>query len=290
MAKTIDTLLWLPADWHSGGTTAFATPGWRQGDGLTISQSHTQQLIRRQHYEALGRIKAMLKGRRLIIVHLGDAVEGNHHSTTQIVTPDNNEHCAMHIALMEEALDYLGFNSKRGDLLYYVAGTESHVGTEENWIARDLGAVPSIPPTPEGLYKDGRVTHYHLKLSINGVLFDLSHHGGSVGQRAWTRENGIRNKAKSIYLDCLENKIQIPRYWVRAHNHQYVRSGDYIGRQGSIEAIITPAKQAKTHYGTRVAADNLSTIGDIWFTIDKTGAAQLHECVMWHVDSQVVEV
>ena len=295
--KKIDKLLWTPADWHSGSNTALAIPQWTWGDGITVTQSKTQSIVRKQHFENLKLIKEARKGRQLHTCYLGDAIDGNHHGTPQIISPDENEHSRIFVTLLEESLEYVGFNPNNGDTIRFYIGTESHVKGYEEGIAKYFydkygdGCVPPvIKPTVGGRFKDGRFVREHGLLDINGVKFDLAHQpSAGPGTRTWTKENGVRNVVKSIYHDGLEHGRIIPNYWVRAHRHQYVRSGAYHGKHGWIEGVLLPAKQAKTQFASRVASDNLSNIGDVWFTVDADSYSKLHENILWYDDRGDVE-
>lgn len=292
-----DAVVWTPGDWHSGSNTSLTLPEWTWGDGITTKQSKTQSIIRQQHFENLELIKEARKKKRLIVTFAGDAVDGNHHGTTQIMTVDENEHARLFVALFEEALEYLGFNPKHGDTLRFLLGTKSHVGNLEEVIAKyfydewgDEAVPPLIKPTAGGRYRDGVFVRPKTLLDINGVLFDIAHEPPSgPGTRAWTKENGIRNVVKSKYWTCLEYREPIPYWWIRAHRHQFVRSGRYHGEHGSIEGLLLPAKQAKTHYGHRKASESLSNLGDVWFTVDKDGYSKLYKNFLKYNDEIEVE-
>jgi hypothetical protein len=283
--KKIDKLLWTPSDWHSGSTTALATPSWTWGDGITVKQSENQSKIRKQHLENLKLIRSARKGRQLHIAFLGDAVDGNHHDTKQIISPDEDEHSSMFVALFEEALEYLGFSEKNGDTMRFFLGTDSHVKGREEGIAKyfyneygDACVPPVIKPTAGGKYKDGRFVKHQGMLDINGVLFDLAHQPSSgPGSREWTKENSIRSLIKSLYFRNADLDLPIINWWVRAHRHEYVRSGKFYGRRGDTEGVALPSKQLKTHHGVRVAADKIADIGDVWWTIDADGYDKMHK-------------
>ena len=290
-------MLWTPADWHSGSNTALAMPEWTWGDGTTVLQTKTQSVIRKQHIENLQLIKEARKGRELHIVFAGDARDGNHHGTAQIITPDEDEHSRIFIAVLEEALDVVGFNPKKGDTLRFLLGTDSHVSGSEEAIAKyfydeygEEAVPPKIKPTPGGRYKDGRFLREKVLLDINGVLFSITHQPKSgPGSRAWTTENALRATVKSNYFKCLDHKQPIPNYWVWAHRHQFVRSGKYYGEQGESEGVLLPAKQAKTEYGTRVASDNLSHIGDVWWIADPDGYEKMFHNILKYDDGVEIE-
>lgn len=200
-----------------------------------------------------------------MVVHNGDAIENNHHMTTQIITPEVEEQKRIHLAAMDHALQKV--NLRKDDKLFYVYGTTTHVHGSEDAIARDLDAEPLIKPTAANNWRDGRFVHHHLKLNINGVRFDIAHHGLNAGGRAWTKENGVAYAIKSMYFNALLGGYKPPDYVVRSHMHEFV-TAEY---NGEIRGFITPAFQLKTHYGHRVANMKLSSIGMLIFVIEADG-------------------
>jgi len=266
MPKLNKTVLAVVADTHSGSSTGLLTPDrWVGMDGQTVHLSTGQRVLWQQWEECWERVRQLRKGARLVVIHNGDAVDGFHHDTTQVLTNNIEEQKRMHLAAMDWGLNKAGFKKK--DKLYYVYGTETHVGQTEDAIARDLGAEPYIMPKAENSWRDGRFVHYHMKFRINGVQFDVAHHGLNSGYRAWTRENGIYNAVKSMYFSALEGGYDYPRYVIRSHMHQYL-TADY---QDRIRGFITPAFQLKTKYGHKVASMKLSSIGMLIFVIEADG-------------------
>lgn len=289
----MNTIVVIAADTHSGSTTGLLTPGkWTGLDGQTWQMSKGQRVLLEQWNECWYRVKELRKKSRLVVVHNGDAIDGVHHGTTQLITSDKEEQKRMHIAAMESGLDIAEF--KKGDLLYYVYGTEMHVATAEDAIARDFTwpdgkhYVPAvIKPSADANYKDGRFIRDQLKLDINGVIFDIAHHGFRSGNRAWTKENSVNYACKSIYFDYVERGIKFPRYIIRSHMHEFI-SGIYRGKRGTIEGFITPAFQLKTHHGHRVANEKIADIGMLIVVVKDNGESYW-ECPMVSYDEIEVE-
>lgn len=270
MPKPQKTVLVVVADTHSGSSTGLLPPeNWVGLDGQTVRLSTGQKVLWQQWEECWERVRQLRKGARLVVIHNGDAIDGKHHDTTQLVTSDIEEQKRMHLAAMDHALKVAQHNPKK-DKLFYVFGTETHVGGAEDAIARDLGAEPLIMPTPANEWRDGCFIHYHLKLNINGVRFDIAHHGLPSGTRAWTKNNGLFYVAKSHYFDCIERDVQPFDYIIGSHLHEYI-TAMYEGIKGSTRAIMTPAFQLKTHFGHKVARNKLSSIGLVIIVIEADG-------------------
>jgi hypothetical protein len=275
------TILALPSDTHSGSTLGLIPPKqWALQEGGFYDPTPGQKLLWAQWEYNWKLIKDARKGADLIICHAGDLVEGVHHETTQIVCSRVDSHEAIADICMDKAFRMSGMNGK--DKYYQISGTDSHVGNGSSSEERVAGKLDHVVPVweqtffdEEGEHTNGRYTWDRLYRSINGVVFDISHHGGSVGQRAWTEENGLYNKIKSIYWSCVDNKMAIPRYWIRGHNHKYVRV-EYRGTQGTITGIMLPGYQIKTGFVFKKLnyTPEPADIGMVWIEIDERGNSQ----------------
>lgn len=288
------TVLLILADAHCGSTVGLIRPGqWQLNDGGYYMPSKAQGVLWAQFAEIAETIKRERKRSRLVVVHNGDGVDGVHHGTTQLIPGGAIEHERIHVDAMDWMLREVGHNQKRGDLLYYIGGTEAHVGkasARENRIARDLDAVPMRKGTPEHDYKDARHVWPYLKLRINGVLFSIAHHAEvNRGRRAWTKTNVLRSYLTSLYFDSLDSGAELPRYWIRSHYHKYTHAF-HEGGQGRIDGFILPALQAKTDYIYRIAATELADIG-AWYAVIEPDGSTYWECprVQYEQD-EVIEI
>ena len=279
------TVIAIPSDTHCGSTLGLIPPKqFPLHDGGAYEPSRGQKIIWNQWAHNWDIIKGERKGSNLVIVHDGDIVEGIHHDSTQINTSRVEEHENIGSQCMDYAMRSCGFNPSKGDKYYQVSGTEEHAGngsSSEERVAKDLdGVVPVYERDTfddEGMHKSGRYTWDRLLRTTNGVLFDIAHHGGSVGQRAWTSENGLYNKIKSIYWECLELGLPIPRYWIRAHFHTYVRA-EYRGRRGTITGIMLPGFQIKTGYVYKARGFVMkpADVGMVWIVVEPDGTCHDH--------------
>jgi len=204
------------------------------------------------------------KGRRLIVVHDGDAIEGVHHNTIQVVTQNIKEQVEIHIDLMDVFLRKARFSRKAGDLLYYVSGTETHTGEHEQAIAKDLSAEKN----PEG----GRVFD-HLELAVNGRILWLTHHGKKRGAGA-NEGNALRNWLRDVYWDCVKQEKRPPDFVISGHTHTPAYQTYVIPHKESyhtIHGIICPSWQEKTRFAYQVAPIDRNEIGAVYIEIMATG-------------------
>jgi hypothetical protein len=262
-------------------------------DGNTYVMSTAQRTIRSQWLEGWNEIRELNdKKTRLIIVSVGEAIEGWHNDSTQALTKDLDEQKAMHIACILEAMKIARWNDKT-DILYYLNSTKTHTKNTENDIAKQFTTPkgkflvpPVIAPTAANEYKDGRFVRDVLKIDINGVYFDIAHHGLSVGSRPWTKENPIWHTMKAIYLTCLDKGLRIPRYVIGGHKHQYV-TAEYSGRHGDVRGMMLPSLQFKTRYGHKVARFTEEDIGFVYFVIEENGDSSWHPSILEYEEEEI---
>jgi len=283
------TVVAISADKHSGSSLGLMMPKpFQLHDGGTFSPSPAQLILWEQYNECLEFIKEQRKRSRLIWIENGDPCEGIHHGTTQTVSSRVEEHEQIAVDILDHTFNKLKFGGD--DLAYMIAGTEEHGGSgsqSENRIAEDLECF--IPQFTESSGRHHRFTWDRLLLKVNGVLLDIAHHGGTVGGRSWTKQNGMRNNLVSLYFQSLNDQTELPRYWVRSHKHEYVRA-EYTDKQGTITGFVTPSFQFKTGFAYKVAGHRLSDIGLIVIVIEEDGTSNDYPILASYKQDKVQEV
>ncbi len=275
-----DVLLLPTGDWHTGGTTALhpnvrrdksgkyktvtELGGWRYSDNPNFYPSALQIKIWGHFEKCLSDIAAKRKGKKLFLLHTGDAIEGDHHNTTQAVTRHIVEQTNTHIELMEYTKTRLGF--QRGDTLAYLQGTSVHVGIQEHEIGRQVGAVE---------HEDGIYAAPLLDVVINGVRVWAYHKGVSAGQ-GQTRGNACVNKLRQVYYQCLQDGDPIPDIIISAHTHDQ-HSATWTRPDGRImHYLITAPWQDKTRFAFDNLATNKNKVGMQSLTITDGGEVVIH--------------
>jgi len=161
---TTGTFVVSLSDMHSGSSVALFPDRFVQfgKDGPNHTPSDNQRRMHDHWIKCAEYVRDNRKGKKLIIVHNGDAIEGIHHNSLQVVSPSWDDHVDIHVELMNEFLKVAGFAKNKGDLLYYVSGTESHTANKEERIANEMNA-----------------EHYddELRLRVNGRDLWYTHHG-----------------------------------------------------------------------------------------------------------------
>jgi len=258
------------SDWHTGGSTALF-PFYNKGDDLGGFDPHpkmtgenggwkfkhstytptAKQYTMFQHLKKCAeQIAERRTDERFIIVQSGDATDGDHHKTPQLVTRNISEQNSVHIWLMKFFMHKIGFDKSKGDKLFYGNGTEVHDGDEEDTIAQQLGA--EILP-------NGDDTFDFMEMDINGKLFNFLHQGAAAG-RGLSTGNALHNFMKNLYFTCLEDGRRIPDCIISGHYHQDVYDV-FTRKDKMMHGIILPPWQLKTRFGYRVAAAELDGVG-----------------------------
>ena len=271
-----DTVLAVISDVQVGSTVAVCPPKWNLDEGGTFHASPAQKIMYRKWQDTAKNVKDMLtenkRRKRLVLVLNGEPIDGDHHGTPQLITKNKQEQIDMFISLLDEWLDIVEYDPKRGDCIYLVRGTTAHESGERiEQIGRDIEGVVPYRRDSGPLAKDGRYHYQKIRKSINDVYFRIQHHGFGRGTRPWTRENAILYSLKSQYIDCLDYKKPIPDATVCSHFHVY-NFAYYYGKQKTMFGCTTPCWQLKTHFVNRVAPlEDINTIGNIYFDVTASG-------------------
>lgn len=134
-----DVLFVGVSDMHSGGSTALCLNRLWQGKHNNHTPTRQQREMYAHFETCIAEVRAARKGKRVVLVHNGDAIDGVHHHSPQAITLLKDEQIEIHTELMDVFMRGIGWAG--GDLLYYTYGTECHVGDKEERCAADLGAV-----------------------------------------------------------------------------------------------------------------------------------------------------
>lgn len=250
------------SDCHSGSNYALFLD--REWHGLKTSHvpRAVQQQIRKKFVEFAELVKRRRKGKRIVLVHNGDAIDGDHHHSGDVCTINSIEQANIHIELMNELQKRIGW--QRGDEMHYTRGTQVHVNEYESYIAEQMNAQ----------------LHELLELEVNGVMSWFVHHGPGAGKGA-NEGNPIRNWLKDIYFDALKDGRPAPDivYTGHVHNPTYsplsVREAGF--RYRLIHGIILPSWQAKTPYAWRKASASRNKIGGVIHEIKADGTITVPE-------------
>lgn len=240
------------SDLHCGSTIGLCGPepvAFDDGGSYTPSP---QQGWLWEHWCAFWERVGRERGKWLGVLINGDAVDGDHHGTWQLVSRDP----AVQLWILRRVCEPIV--ALKPDAIIIVRGTEAHVGKSggsEEAFARSLKAqrcrVVRDPTTD--MY-----SHWHFVGDVCGHLIDATHHG-RIGQRPWTEQNAVLNLAAQVFYEHARNGVPAPTLAIRSHFHRW---GDSY-QAHPVRVIQTPAWQLATSYAHRVVPESLADIGGV---------------------------
>lgn len=170
------------------------------------------------------------------LLHVGDAIEGIHHSTTEVVSAEIEDH----VSIALEAHQSLVEASERS---FIVEGTDCHTKRLEHVLAQKWGAEPG----PHGSAWET------LHISYCGVNVYAAHHLSST-KRAYLEASGLGIEFNDTVLRAAREKFPIPRVGIYAHRHV----PSYFGSATGV-AVVNGAWQGLTRYGRKYVPGAIPT-------------------------------
>lgn len=254
-------VLAVTSDQHCGSTVALAPPEIRLDDGGEYRASKAQRWLYDgwiAYWRRVAEVRDALDA-ELFAAFNGDLTEGNHHGTTQILSGNPNAQAAVVDAVMRPVL------ALNPDRLFFVRGTEAHVGASGNAEERIASGLRKDKRPVVGDGVTGNASHWHLKLALQGVRIDLAHHG-RVGTRPWTKPNITANLAAEIFYAHAASGQPHPHLAIRSHMHMWVDTHD----QHPTRVVQLPAWQLATSFIHRIdTSGKLADVGGIIVVIDR---------------------
>lgn len=263
--KVQDTLLAVLSDMHTGSSTAlFPRDGFVNSQENLVKPNRKQIEIYRIFIRFAGEVAVARKGKRLIVVNLGDAIDGFHHGSMQESLFQEKDQGEAHVSLMQEFLRRVDFGKE--DELHYVQGTESHVKDIENELARELNAV--------SVGKKRWVSDV-LTLPINGVVNVFAHHGKDRGNGD-NEGNALRNFLRDIRRNREKDGLhRIDVLWSgHTHGHTYTThiARERDGNFDVMHGVILPSWQSKTRYAYGKVPLVVNSVGGAYVKIGADGS------------------
>lgn len=168
------------------------------------------------------------KAKKLIVVHCGDVVDGNHHNSMQLVQEVSDQ-----ITIARELLEPI---VNKADRFFGILGTGVHAGQDNS--------------DEIGFYKLLGIEYgQRIILDLDGITHDFAHHG-RAGRRPWT--SAAANIATEVIVDYASRGLPAPNYIWRGHNHLIDDSGFKVP---GTRSIALPSWQLKTSFGWRTSVN-----------------------------------
>lgn len=261
------------ADPHVGSTVGLH-PNYvkKNGEWITVDEAggwyyknnpnyylNSKQIRIWRHFEnAVNWISEMRKQKDfdMLIMLMGDVIDGNHHQTHQITTPNEAEQALAFVEIMKWVNERVNFTAGQ-DKLIVIEGTESHTRDNEEVIAQML---------PAEKFKGGDSCIPFLEIEIQGKLCWFYHHGVQAGY-SWTAGQSLYNYLRKIYVDRRMNVLRPPDLIVTADKHK-TDYQVYRHNGHELHGVILPPFQDKTRFTNRlptaITAGTKIGISPIW--------------------------
>lgn len=202
-----DVLQVVLSDMHSGSNYALFLPDkWEGLKGNNHTPTHAQQKIRAQWELYAEEVRIARQGKKVRLVHNGDSIDGDHHTSGDVCTLNSLEQARIHVDLMSEFQKRIDW--QRGDEIYYTRGTQTHVNEFENFIGEEMNAMPC----------GDFFVHDFLQLETNGMISWFVHHGKSAGEGA-NEGNAFKNWMRNIQVDAMKDGRRPPDIIFTGHVH-----------------------------------------------------------------------
>jgi len=233
-------LLVCVSDIHAGSTVGLLPPDFVAHEGQSVNQNAIQRWLWSCWLDANKWLDAVVGDDEFALVINGDATEGVHHRTLQVITPDIGDHLSAAIHILQPL-------AERAEDVFVVKGTEAHTGNIEEALGRELGA-----------YKHPDTGHHStdkLYLEVNGCPVVFHHHIGA------TSRTYLEASALSIHLineqaEHLQAGLTPPRVLVTGHRHRF---GAWTNAHGT--CVCLPPWQGLTRYGHKVVPSAMTKPG-----------------------------
>lgn len=262
MTKVLATI----GDLHANSTVALCPPVFENENGTHLP-TEAQEWLWACWLDYWSHVKTSLKPSlwqktlKLWLVVNGDMFEGRHHGTTEIITGDEEIQQDLGQMVLQPGLDL------EPEFIFFTKGTSPHVGQAakfERFFAKSLAkeGYPVVPNNETGSY----VWDY-LPLMVEGVYFDIAHHGKAGRLPHTTGPSMVRN---AVYH---EQKLRsagekIPDVAIRSHTH---RGGDSGELNTAIRWLSLWPWQLTTDFGNYLDPGVILPVGGFWFICDKGG-------------------
>lgn len=243
------------SDMHAGSTVAVCPPEIRLDDGGHYGASRAQLWLWERwgwFWKRVTEVCDQHQADETRHIYNGDIVDGDHHQTPQILSRHPGAQSAVTEALLAIPM------ALNPDFLFFVRGTEVHVGTGASteeatakaWKERGQNVQPDID--------SGAASWWHLRMETQGKLYDVTHHG-RTGFREHTRGSAASLYAADIFLSHVRRGERHPDFAIRGHFHRWNDSYD----AQPTRFIQLPAWQLKTGYTHKKHADSVSDVGGL---------------------------
>lgn len=150
------------SDLHVGSTVGLLRPNFTTHEGYSVSLNPVQKWLWECWQDCWEWANSVIGADYFVAVVNGDLIDGNHHDTREIWSPDEADHASACTEILKDSL-------KGASAVYITEGTNVHTKNAEHGIAASLD-LPVRKPR-------GKLAAWpELRLSIAGTYCEIDHH------------------------------------------------------------------------------------------------------------------
>ena len=254
------------ADFHSGHRLGLMSPNVELGDYdergtpcvFTPEQTAMQKYLWKRYEIDLDSVQQLAKDDEMVIFVNGDLHQGEKYKNRMVTTLLSN-HILIGVDNVRRAI-----KAKNVKTVRILQGTDAHnygSGASEVLATRLLQDMPG---------KDIKCVAHSLA-NIDGVTFDLAHHGPPPGSRYWLNGNVARYYLRSAMMTDLGLGKKPADVYVRAHYHTFIWETVRIEFDGVLytsHIVITPSYFGLSSHGRQATRSvPIQTHGCVAFEI-----------------------
>lgn len=227
------SLLVVVSDLHCGSTVGLLPPDSETSSGNTVGfgKNHHQAWLWEKWCEAVAQVSAIAGKDKYVLLCNGDATEGIHHRSPEVVAALIEDHCTMAAAALKPFL-------AKASTVLVTRGTECHTHNIESYLARLIGA-------------KGNEARDHWHFKIHGCHIDAAHHMPATS-RAYLEGSGMSIVLGNARLNSVRSGHEPAKVFLRAHRH----CGGWF-TDGSALLAVTGGWQFLTRHGQKVVTDSI---------------------------------
>lgn len=219
------------SDIHAGSTVGLLPPDFVTIEENEIKQNAIQQWLWQCWLDANKWIVDITKGEPFALILNGDLIEGCHHRTTQVISPDTRDHAEAAIKILEPL-------AKQAAKRFVVRGTEVHTQNSEVSIAKALGGE---------MNQELRIPVWdRLTIDIAGTRCVFRHHISTSTRESLSATALSVNIVEEI-AEAIKNGERPPMVVGCAHRHKF---GQYTN--GRSLCFVTPPWQSLSRFALKV--------------------------------------
>jgi len=254
------------SDLHVGSTAGLCLPRTMVVDQGSYSPNKYQKTLRKYWVHFWREwVPEMVKGAKLVaLVINGDAIDGVHHGTVNIISNSLEVQEKAAVELIQEIREIC---PKKIDEIYIIKGSEAHTevnGQCEERIAKQVGAVPL----------DKESASYQRWIELEDVVFQFAHNIGVTSSAAYETSAPMRELVAAL-TEAAQWGQPLPDVVVRSHRHRFVPVA-IPSQHGRIQCVITPGWQLRTPHVERIDRMRMPHIGGVVFKCEE-GICDLRE-------------